>query len=164
MPLSPRAIAAVLSPDTPNIFLELVTITPPTGEPLRLVRNAESVVSRGHTYEPAGFEIRLPDSADNLPKVRITVDNVDRALTTYARSNSDLGTLRFEVVLAASPNIVEFGPLEFRLLQWDLSVAQVEFELGFEDLLNRRLARRAMTPSEFPAMFMGGYITLERAA
>ena len=155
--LSTNALQAVLAPQTTQIFLELFTFDPDSeilDSPIRFARNTADVVSRSNTFTAIQFEIRPPsDTSQKLPTVRLSFDNIDRTLIEFIRSNQFLGDAIFEIVLASSPDTLEYGPARFTVLGAQFDAMNVEIELGFEDLLAQRYPKDLMTPETLPALF-----------
>jgi hypothetical protein len=58
-----------------------------------------------------------------------------------------------ELVLSATPDIVESGPYEFTLVSADWNIDTIETELAFEDILNQRVPGDRFTPDSHPALF-----------
>ena len=137
-----------------DALIPLLTITYPGLAPVRLARNAADVVSRGDTYAGCALNIPLPaDDGDRLPTVRLVVDNVDQALTDALREIAEPADVVLELVQGAAPNTVEAGPYYFtvRAASWNWSY--VEFELGYEDILNLGYPADALDPQVAPGLF-----------
>ena len=107
--LSTVAVNAALAQENPDPFLVLLAISHPNmPEPLRVVNNTEEIVSNGKTYVPFPFEVVLGmDDAEQLPEVRLTIDNVERALVETIRLAQDAPKVSLRVVLASQPSVVE---------------------------------------------------------
>jgi hypothetical protein len=106
-------------------------------------------------YHPALFDVSLPEeSPDQVPKVTLTIDNVDRSITDAVRTISGRVKVTMEVVLASNPDAVEAGPFEFYLLSCVYDSDKVSGTLGFEDdALNTAFPKDTYTPSNSPGIF-----------
>lgn len=148
---------AFFGADLNDVLVALITITYPASygfDPLYLARNNEDVVSRGVTYTGCAFRAPLPDEdGENLPTVKVTVDNVDQALTDALRTVPEGAELVMELVLASAPDVVEAGPFFFRVKQASWSWTQVDLTLGYEDLLNMKYPADVLSPLVAPGLF-----------
>jgi hypothetical protein len=156
MPLSVAAKRAVFAPESGEAFIILLTIEHPdiADGPIRLARNMVDIVSGGNTYLACPFEVDLPDQReDQLSRVTLRVDNVDRRIVLAVRQIATPPTVTLEVVLGSSPNTVEAGPFVFTLREVDYNALVVEGQLMFEDVLNERYPAHTFSPTFFPGLF-----------
>lgn len=155
--LSNAARAAAFAQQTGEVFLTLVEIEhDDLGAPIRLVDNTENVTSNGNVYTACGFSVPMADdSADSLARTRMTIDNVDQALTVAIRSvrRTPKPTVTLSVVLASSPDVIEFGPFTYFVNSIAYDARSVTLDLSYEDILNERFHRVFMTPVGFPGLF-----------
>ena len=153
--------SAVFSQETSEIFLLLLTIqhvdigTPDT---LYFVNNYENIDSTAsgslETYTAYPFAIDLPsDFEDQLPEVKLMIDNVDRSIVETIRTLSSPPTISLSVVLADSPDTVEAGPFEMTLRGTEWNYLTVTGSLQPEDILNEPYPGDAYTPQNFPGLF-----------
>lgn len=133
--VSPRALQAMLAQETPEVFLACLTITHPgLAAPIRLVCNNEPLVRATGTWLPYPFKITLPDQRDDqLPQVRVTVDNVDLSVNEQLRTLVGPPQVTLEVVLASQPDTVEAGPFNFSLQTATSTAETIDGTLGYED-------------------------------
>ncbi|MBE0598443.1 MAG: DUF1833 family protein, partial [Desulfuromonadales bacterium] len=107
-----------------------------------------------YVYQPFPFDIALPaDRDDQISKVTLTIDNVDRAIVRAVRELASAPTVTLEIVLASSPDVVEAGPFEFTLQDAGYDALTVSGTLGYEDILNEPFPAGAFVPAAFPGMF-----------
>jgi Domain of unknown function (DUF1833) len=147
--------------ETAEVFLALLIIThPELAGPLRFVNNVEDILSRvageddPQPYYGCPFELTLPDEReDQLPSVRLTIDNVDQAIVANLRAIATAPTLTLYVVLASSPDLAEVGPIEYALRSADYSAASVTGTLAFADVLSEPFPWRLFTPTDWPGVF-----------
>jgi hypothetical protein len=153
--VSAVARAALNAPQTDQVFLALLTIAHanlPT--PIRVVNDMVNLTSRGDEYIAYPFNIDLPgESEDELPRVRLTIDNVDRQLVEAVRTLTTPPTITLEVVLASSPDTVEAGPFPFTLRSAEYDAFVVTGDLAFEDVLNEGFPAHSFTPNAFTGLF-----------
>jgi len=106
------------------------------------------------TFAGGFFGIDLPEeSGESVSSVRLTVDNVDRAIVTAIRNASEPPEVRMWVVLRSSPDIVEAGPYFFILESADYDAQSVSGDLSFEDITGRRYPKHEFTPYLVPGLF-----------
>ena len=148
---------AVFAEETGKVFLLLLTIQhADIGSPdtLYFVDNFENVTSGGHTYTAFPFTIDLPgDSDDELPRVQLTIDNVDRSIVEAIRNLGGAPTVTLSVVLSSSPNTIEAGPFEMKMRNAEYDSLVVTGDLQSDDILNEPYPGDAFTPQNFPGLF-----------
>lgn len=148
------AIEAANAEWTDKVWLCLLEIQHPNlASPFRIVNNTEDVVSNGNTYLKAAFSLTLPDDIDEAPSVNVEIDNVDRLIVDIARSVSSPATVLLTVVLADTPNSVEAGPFEMRLVRVGYDKMKVTGSLIYEDVLNEQFPSRTFNPARYPGLY-----------
>ena len=136
MPLSQAALQAVLAQSTGQVFLECLTIShADLATPLRLVNDRADLTRTAGTFTAFPFQVTAPaQSDDKPPQMRLTIDNVDQriilALRSLAGTRTDI-SVSYDVVLADSPNTVEYGPVDFRVDNVNVSPASISLDLSF---------------------------------
>lgn len=155
MTLSNAGIASLLAQETGEVWLTLLTIRhADLPAPERLVLDLQPVVSRGETYLPASFDIRLPNqSGDAPPRVTLSLDNVDRRLIELLRTITEPPMIDIEIVLASDPDTVELSLPDFELKDVKYNKLAVTGTLGFEDFLAEPYPGATFTPGDFPGLF-----------
>ena len=152
--VSATAIAAVNASSTDVAFWFLLTITPGAGSPIRFVNNRENVTSRGNEFLAYPFSVVLPtDDDQRVPTVRLTIDNVDRAIVEAIRAQSTPPLVKLEVVTSTYPDIVE-KTLDFlNLRSVDYDAMAISGTLEARGILNQRFPRENYTAGVFPGLF-----------
>lgn len=153
--LSATARQALYAQETGEVFLLLLTIDHATLEsPIRVANNFEDIVSNGNTYVAFPFQITLPDDLDDHPPaMRLSIDNVDRAIVEAVRSIASPPTITLDVILVAAPDTVEASFTGFTLRNCDYDALVVEGDLALEDVLNEPFPAGSFTPDLFPSAF-----------
>ncbi|MBP7339639.1 DUF1833 family protein [Niveispirillum sp.] len=106
------------------------------------------------TYRALPFMIDLPSSTDDsLPQVRLRIDNVGREVVETLRTITSAPAVTVTVVLAEDPDVVEVGPLSFRLTSAVADAVEVEGTLAFESLLGEPFPSMEFLPSTHAGLF-----------
>src|SRR6056297_749549 len=117
MALSQGALQAVLASATEKVFLECLTITHSEIDTIRLVNDSVDLERSLDTFKRFPFQVSAAtQSQDRPPAINITADAVDQRLVLALRSlagKREVANIRYEVVLSDTPDIVEFGPVDF---------------------------------------------------
>lgn len=155
----PRSLSAImqteaLAQETDAAFWALLELSHPTlATPLRFCTNNETVPRLDVDWNPAFFEVTLPEESDDkLSKVTLAIENIDRTLLDALRALATPLSVALYVATSADEDLV-VGPFEFtwRDTQYDAVVIQASLEA--EDLLNQRYPRDEFVPSRFPGLF-----------
>ncbi|WP_285906775.1 DUF1833 family protein [Pseudodesulfovibrio pelocollis] len=152
---SPAAVRAMLSQETGEVPLVCLVLDHPTlPEPYRFVGSKKPLTHQGHEFIGYPFGGEFPaDSPDTVSKVNLVIDNVDREIVTTLRSISEGPDVTMFAVLASSPDHIEFGPFEMKLVNAEYDQLEVVGELSWEDMLNEPYPAHQVTPSLFPGAF-----------
>lgn len=170
MPLSPRAVAAVLAPQTDEREINLLTITHPQwAEPLRLstdptvwLRNDPDTgtpmygtISRGMTFEYVPIASVLPDShEDSPPSGKVSISNVSRLVSPYLLTIEDeYPRVTVEVVLASQPDIVDQVWPEMELTNSSIDANNAEATIAMNTAEKEPLPWLRFVPAYFPNLF-----------
>ena len=152
--LSSDFIESLMAERTSEIYHTLITITGAGISTKRYTDNYEDVSSGGNTYTAAAFEVALPDDVEEqVPDVNIVVDNVDRALITDIRSVTGVPEVEIKNVLQSAPNVVEIGPLNFKVRSVNYDKHRISGSLQYQDILNETYPDKKYTPQLFPGLF-----------
>jgi hypothetical protein len=152
--LSAAMRAAGNAQETGEVILGLLTLSHPDILTQRFVNNHVSIVSRGETFQPYPFDVTLPDDRDDeVVRVRISIDNIDRNIVAAIRSVTTPATFLFEVIRAAAPDAVEAkaGPGALRNVSWDHMT--VSGDITYEPLLDEPAQQYQFSPIHFDALF-----------
>ena len=170
MPLSPRAVAAVLAPQTDEREINLLTITHPQwAEPLRLstdptvwLRNDQDTgtpmygtISRGMTFEYVPIVPVLPDSReDSPPSGKVSISNVSRLVSPYLLTIEDeYPRVTVEVVLASQPDVVDQVWREMELVTSNIDVERSESTIAMNTAEKEPLPWLRFVPAYSPNLF-----------
>jgi hypothetical protein len=152
--LSTTLVEAVLSQETKEIYLILLTISSDDlSYDLRFVNNYEDVVSGGETFLGFPFQISLPhDEERRLPSVKLIIDNVAREIIDEIRTLTTPPTVQMDIILASDPDTIEDGPyiLTLREANWDRLT--ISGRLQGDDILNQKYGEQ-FTPQNAPGLF-----------
>jgi hypothetical protein len=153
--LSGAAAAAVLAPETDRVFLHLLTIETSGGAILRFVDNNGSIVSRGETFQAAGFTIVLPEQTADAPRpCKLAIDNTDLAIfQTIKMAVGQTITVSICVVMANTPDVYERGPLKYCLRNVQANKSTVEGELYDFYIADRKFPGGTYSPDDFEGMY-----------
>jgi hypothetical protein len=156
--LSTRAIASALAHTTQDAFILLFAFTDPsdlTGNTVyRAANNTEDVVSNGKTFTASYFRFAFPDDDDDAPKgVTIQVDNVDQRMIGMLRAVTKPIPCVLQVVIAATPDVVEMELTDLRLAQVTWDAQYIQGQLQSDDPLNQVYPADIYEPRTFPGCF-----------
>jgi|GEM_PF-1195077 len=157
--LSPQALQSMLAENTGDVVVAtLKIIHSDLNEDLRIVSNTENITFDGEEYEGLLFSASLPkDTDDEVPTVRISIDNVDPVIVQTIRSISSPPLMELGVLLIKTDGTMsmEYGPASFRMNQaeWDSLIC--EAHLGYEaDYLNEPAQADHYDPTTHPGLFI----------
>jgi hypothetical protein len=157
MALSQTALQGVLASSTELVFLECLKVEHSEINTLRLVNNTEDVVRGDGTYSRFAFSVRAETQMQGQPpQISIDADAVDQRIVLALRQlagKRERAKITFDVVLADSPDTVEFGPVEF---EFDSisgnSATQVSVKASFlKGALNDAFPAKQFAPSNASA-------------
>ncbi|MEJ7808459.1 MAG: DUF1833 family protein [Telluria sp.] len=153
--LSGPAIRAVLSRETDSVFVPLLKISHPDIATIYICGDTAQVVRSDGTYLPFPFELILPpDSDGELPLATLRVDNVTKEIVKAIRTLTGRPKVTFLLVLADSPEVVEYGPAEFLLGNAEWDALQIMGTLSYqEDIWMQSSPGNTYTPSNSPGLF-----------
>ena len=163
--LSSSALVAINSPETGQVFVTLLTFSGAgLASPIRLCDDPASrladdpltygLVSRSQTFLYCPIDVTLPSSsAEQQPRARLAVDNVDRSLMADLRTLTAPMDVLLEIVRAAAPDTVELSIAGFQLRDVSYSAERIEGSLLLRDLRRDPFPAGRFTPSLFPGLF-----------
>lgn len=165
--LSPAALRAMFSPDSDDTLIILLTITGAGIEtPIRLADNytqrisetADEVMygvkSRGLDFIFLPLQITLPtEEHAAAPRCNITINDVTRQLTPVIRSISSAPSVKLELVLSKTPDVVEASFPGFLMGGISYNANTITAELTVESLAMEPFPAHTFTPAHFPGLF-----------
>ena len=153
MALSQGALQAVLASATEKVFLECLTITHSEIDTIRLVNDSVNLTRSIGEYFHFPFSVTAAtQNQDTPPALNITADAVNQTLVLNLRQlagKRENPKITYEIVLADSPDTIEFGPVEFEYegISGDSST-QVTVRAGYlKGALNDAFPARQFAPS-----------------
>ncbi|MAO65043.1 MAG: hypothetical protein CL666_08585 [Balneola sp.] len=153
--LSADAVQDMLAAQTGEVYLHIVKISHASlASDLLFVDNNEDIVRSDGTYKASAFRIQLPSEDDEVPQVRIQIDNVDQSIIAALRPLQNAPDLTISVIRASDPDTVEVGPYEMVLKQFDYDKFTITGTIGYqEDFLNEQFPKDQFTPQNTPGIF-----------
>lgn len=141
--------------DTDDVLVILITIDhPDLEEPIRLCSNSVNVVSRGNVYVAYPFDLALAHDSDKQPPAaRLTIDNVDRRIIAALRSLQSTPMITFEIVRAATPDVVEAVYPNMILINASYNALTITGNLSYKSLMKEPWPQHIFTPGWFPGLF-----------
>jgi hypothetical protein len=155
---SQRLVREAFRQETGDVVAALLTIEHPSLVPAaRVTSDSVDLTSRGNLFKGGvPFEVTLPDQdSETLSRVKLTMDVIDQALvaTVLSIPADQPPTVTLEVVLAATPDVVESGPYVFTLRNAEGDITTLEGEIAFEDMLSEPFPGESFTPASHPGLF-----------
>lgn len=105
---SATAVRAVLGLEPDEVVIVLLTIEHPAIETIRVTNDNVDVTSNGNAFLSYPFEITLPPDAEDPGAAQLVIGNVDRVITEALEKMDEPPTCTVQVVLASTPNIIEY--------------------------------------------------------
>lgn len=153
--LSSAMLRALLLQHTNEVVLFLVAASHADwATPIRLVDDRVAITSNGDTYNPYPFEVLLPDEDADQPQVQtqIVFCNVDRQIIALLRDLSTKPTIEVSLILASTPDTLEYGPAQFELTGYDYDVKTITAILSYEDVLHELIPGDTFNPTDYPGL------------
>lgn len=97
----------------------------------------------------------LPSDEDDMPaSATLVLENLDSEMVKVVRSFTDVATVAIAVVMASSPNLVEFEHEGLELMSCDIDAGQIVLSLSREEIEMERFPPGRMTRQRFPGLFL----------
>ncbi|WP_425401268.1 DUF1833 family protein [Algiphilus sp.] len=153
--LSTAALRSALAQSTGVVWLELITIEHLDLTTVRAVNNTEQISSRGNTFEPFPFALKLPtQDGEQQPVAEIRISNVGREIIDSLRGLDGIPTVTLEVVTDADLDNVEWGPKQMDIIGVpSYNVDSITFRLSYERILQQPFPADSFNPALFPRLF-----------
>lgn len=167
--MSPTAIRSVFSPDADADLYVLLTIYDPNNPASVIARLSDGftqrlsetdtevvygVVSRGDSFTFLPMQITLPsESADQAPSCSITLHDVTRYITPIVRSLNGPPSVKLEIVLSKTPDVVEASFSEFYLTGITYNAEAVSGQLVMINYAVEPFPSHSFTPALFPGIY-----------
>ena len=96
----------------------------------------------------------LPGDQEDTPAAAtIVLENVDNDIATVLRSFTDMATVHMAIVLASSPDLVEFEFRGMKLLSADGSAGEVQLSIGRRPIEEEQVPMDRFTKDRFPGIY-----------
>jgi hypothetical protein len=167
--MSPDALRAVFSPDADSDLIFLLTVYDPIqpnvviarladGFTQRISENENEVIygvrSNGNDYIFLPMEIGLPSEEESqAPRCSIALHDVTRYLTPIIRTITAPPSIKMELVLSKTPDVVEVSFDGFYISNFTYNSDTVTATLSMIDLEREPFPMHSFTPRYFPGMF-----------
>lgn len=153
--VSASAVRAIISRETDKVFVALLLIEHPSIAPVRICSDTAQIVRSDGTYLPFPFEFVLPeDTEGEIPRAAVKLDNVNREIVKQLSTIEGKPTVTFMLVLADTPEVVEYGPAEFLMADAAWNVLTITGTLAYqEDIWMQQVPGQSYTPSNSPGLF-----------
>lgn len=144
-----------MAQETGEVFLFLLALSHTAIPTLRFVNNTVDIISNGETYMAFPFDLTIPDdTADEIARVQLTIDNVDRRIVEAVRQIDTPAIFTLSVIRAAEPNVAVAGPYRCTLRNVGYTALSVTGDLHpFEDIQAEIFPQHSFDPANFPGLF-----------
>lgn len=153
--ISQSSKTALFNSRTSECFIILITIDHDDFvSPIRVNSSGETITSNGETYYFFPFDISLPaESLDEIPKIKIAIQDPTREITPYIRNLTTSPTISLSVVTNTDKDTIETGPYEMTLIEVSYDILGIEGVLYYEDIFEEPYPGDSFTPNEYPGLF-----------
>jgi hypothetical protein len=136
------------------IFFLLTITSPELSEPLYLVNNNASVLSRGRVYEPFPFEVVLPPEDGGKPKaLKLNTYNLSPEFMDLVRQTNEPPLVKFEIVSTRDMDQVEKVIDFMQVGAAEYDAVTVSFTLVSSQFGARKTLQAMYSQNEFPGLF-----------
>lgn len=130
------------------------------GNTYYFANNNENVTSNvdgtTQTYLRNGFTIQLPDDTEEgSPSATVQFAATDTQIIRELRDAESTIEMDLWLVLGSDPNVVEFGPVNYQCVSFDISGSNVSMEMSVEPILDVQVPSDLFTPNTAPGLFEG---------
>lgn len=136
--------------------LTLLTINHPMlSEPVRVINDTQDLTSNGNLFIACPFRCILPDDFDGqMPKARLSVDNVGRELMYWieASSGGQGSIVTFQQAMRSRPDTIEWS-ITMNLYNVSVTMQEITAELGFDNLFAKPAISMQYRPDNSPGIF-----------
>jgi len=111
-------------------------------------------ISSGNNFVYYPMQITLPDDAENsVPSASLVIDNIDLQIMREIRQMTDSPTIKMQVVLASSPDIIEAEFDGFKFDTIDADALTINGQLSLDHFYKEPFPGTSMLPSNFSGIF-----------
>ena len=149
---------------TDEVFVALIEIDHHTlEEPVRLSSDPTTMLSdeplrfgtvhQGHVYDWVLPSLILPDDEeDEPPKSRLSIENISNHLVEVLCAIDDPLTIAMKLVMASTPDHVEFQFMQLRSTRAPYDASSVSLEFSGEPILETAFPYHRMNKIRFPGL------------
>ena len=155
MRLDTAFIRAALSREGAQAWLPLIRVSHPNPafETIRLVRHWAPLTHGGEVYQPAAFELSLPDETGvDEPQMVWAFDAVDREMVRRLRTWTTGLNVDVAFVLSDDPDTAGLA-FSARMGRWEIEASSVRGTLTIEPILERAASVVTFDHARFPGLF-----------
>ena len=141
--------------DTSGMLVFLEVSASSFAETLRIAADTKSWTSNGVHYIGFPFGLKLPDdTAGQVPRTQIVIDNVGRSITEdlERRAPGDTVWAKLMITDKANPDVYE-RVYNLPLMQVSVNQSTVTASAGFDFLTRQQAVRLRFTPFLTPGLF-----------
>lgn len=121
-----------------------------------LTNGLRGTVSNGVEYTYLPFKLTLPNLQDGtIPACKISIDNIDRAITAALSSILSPPAIEVRIALASDPDVIEYVLTGMKLNDIVSDRMTIEGEFSTEYFVSEPYPSVRFTPSRFPGLFRG---------
>jgi hypothetical protein len=152
---TPAAVQGMLSRETDQVYLQLLTITAEDLEtPIRVTNDTLPVSSRGQEFVVFPFDFVLPEAGtEQLPEVQLNIANADPRILNSLRPLASAPELLLEIVLAETPDVVEMSIPGLRLEVANYTADSISGALTAGHQLQRVYPGYRFSKAMFPGLY-----------
>jgi hypothetical protein len=146
-------LAAVSAPEAPLMLLEINH--PELTSPIRVVNDTQSLTSNGNLYQDFAFRLIVPSDFENqLPKARISIDNVGKDLMQWIETSDGAAgaTVKMSQVMRSRPDQIEWS-ITMQMFNVITNQKEISAELGYENLFSKPAILIQYRPETCAAIF-----------
>lgn len=157
MPLPNWAAAELLAREADSPVVAAVTLHHDKwGEPLRLVKDTQALVSRGWTFAPAWFDIQIVGDGDEPSRATLSVPNVDQIIGEMVQLlDGEPAEVTIEAISLANPDEPLYRAARLEMRGITINAVTVSGDLASRDYGTEKFGKIRVTPRLFPALFRG---------
>lgn len=153
--VSQQMLAAAMAQQTDEVLVVLLKLDQDSWSvPVYVCNNSENVTSSGQVYLSFPFDISLPDQKEGKePSSSVSISLIDQQLIVLLRSIQEPPTVTLSVVLASTPNVIEYGPIDLIATDVRITKDTATMSLRFDPFGAEPFPWLRFTPEYFPGMF-----------
>jgi len=145
------------APQDQILYHTLEISHPDFSQPVRVVRGYDNITAAGEEWVAIPFDLQLPEvSANGLPSLVLTIDNVSRELSSAVESAvlSDTPiTVKYRAFLSSEMTQAQNDPpLELQLSSITENETSIQARATLYDFVNKRFPAAVYRDEHFPSL------------